>query len=109
MIEQGLRAPVHASDDSYKLQECLVGNAEGLIQQAAAQNLRRNTLLLRESRIEAIKQDVRVNERDHECICPRASSLDQRQTVTSLHLAFPRLLHVAVAASSLDQTTPSAL
>ena len=110
MIEQRLRAPVQTCDDSDKLHERLMRNAEGLIQQAAAQNLSRNSLLLPKSRIEAINQDVRVNERGHEYTCPRASSLDQHQIVMgSLPAAYPRLPHVAVAAPSLDQTMSSVL
>jgi len=62
MTKQGLRTPVHASDDSYELHERLMGDAERLIHQADAQNLGRNPLLLWESRIEAIDEDARINE-----------------------------------------------
>ena len=78
MTEQGLRTPVHTSDDSYELQERLLGDAERLIHQAAAQNLGRNPLLLWESRIETIDEDVRINESHHGYRSLRVSSLGQR-------------------------------
>lgn len=68
MTEQRLRAPVHASDDSYKLEERLMGNQERLVHHAAAQNLSRNPLLLWESRIEVINR-MFVSTRDTTDIC----------------------------------------
>ena len=78
MTEQGLRTPVHASDDGYELHERLMGDAERLIHQADAQNLGRNPLLLWESRIEAIDEDARINESCHRYRSLRGSSLGQR-------------------------------
>ena len=67
------------SDDSYELQERLMGDAERLIHQADAQNFCRNPLLLWESRIETIDEDVRINESCDGYRSLRVSSLGQRQ------------------------------
>lgn len=69
---------MYASDDSYKLQERLMGDAERLVHQVTAQNLGRNPLLLWESRIKAIDENVRINESYHGYTSLRVSSLGQR-------------------------------
>ena len=109
MTEQWLGAPVHASDNCYKLHQRLMGNAQRLIHHAATQNLSRNPLLLWKSRIEAINEDVRINERDHGYRSLRVSSLDQHQILNRSQPPCRTLLHVAVASPSLDQTMPGVL
>lgn len=55
-----------------------MGDAERLVHQVTAQNLGRNPLLLWESRIKAIDENVRINESYHGYTSLRVSSLGQR-------------------------------
>src|SRR6185437_10849141 len=56
------RWPAH---HSHELDQCLVGDDEGVLLDAFAQQLRRTRLLRGKARVEAVHQDIGINQTDH--------------------------------------------
>ena len=58
----------------HKLNDRLMRYADRVFDDAAPENFRRDLLLLREAAIEAVNQNVRINERGHACKDPLSST-----------------------------------